>query len=164
MMFQLGSLFGIILGYFLCYGHAKLTLAIHRHSPEGRREETDRLNAEWVANHPPTQPQPAVTDTAVLPSSFHGDGRPLSEQWNLPHRRSKAVQDDSDAMPPVRPGHRIRKKYPDAPVEYFSAKQVLATLDDRGFPIDKPQYPGGLHGWYRDHGWPYDSEKAEDYA
>jgi hypothetical protein len=42
MMFQLGSLLGIILGYFLCIGHAKLTLAIHRHSPEGRREETDR--------------------------------------------------------------------------------------------------------------------------
>jgi hypothetical protein len=53
MMFQLGSLLGIILGYFLCIGHAKLTLYLYNHSPEGRREETDRLNAEWLARTPP---------------------------------------------------------------------------------------------------------------
>src|SRR3954471_24969986 len=81
MMFQLGSLLGIILGYFLCIGHAKLTLYLYARSPEGKREETDRLNAEWLAAH---HPQPPVTDTAVLPPTFHGDGRPLSEVWNLP--------------------------------------------------------------------------------
>jgi hypothetical protein len=69
-MFQLGSLLGIILGYFLCIGHAKLALYLYNHSPEGRREETDRLNAEWLAAHPP---QPPVTDTAVLPPTETDD-------------------------------------------------------------------------------------------
>jgi hypothetical protein len=136
MMFQLGSLLGIILGYFLCIGHAKLTLAIHRHSPEGRREETDRLNAEWQAAHPP---QPPVTDTAVLPPSFHGDGRPLSEVWNLPTRRERP------AVEPLGLGHPSLIRTRRCPTG-FSAAQVLG-YHQIGRPDTPPLFQGGLDEW-----------------
>lgn len=135
-MFQLGSLFGIVLGYFLCIGHAKLTLALHRHSSEGRREETDRLHAEWIAHQPPTQPQPTVTDTAVLPSSFHGDGRPLSQQWNLPTRRSAPVCD-----PLIR-----TRLCPDG----YSAAQILG-YSDLGGREHPSLYPGGKETYLDTH-------------
>jgi hypothetical protein len=132
-MFQLGSLFGIVLGYFLCIGHAKLTLALHRHSSEGRREETDRLNAEWVAHHPP---QPPVTDTAVLPPSSHGDGRPLSEEWNLPTNRRPAAVD------PL-----IRTRF--AP-HGWGAAQILGYSDLGG--RHRPSlYPGGKETYLDTH-------------
>jgi hypothetical protein len=130
MMFQLGSLLGIILGYFLCIGHAKLTLYLYNHSPEGRREETDRLNAEWLAAHPP---QPPVTDTAVLPPTFHGDGRPLSEVWNLPTKR------ETPAVEPLKPPPTRR-------VNGYSAADVLGYRQI-GRPPVPPTYPGGLDEW-----------------
>jgi len=47
----------------------------------------------------------------------------------------------------------VLKKFPDAGVEYFSAKRVIGGYDDRGFRIDEPEYPGGLQAWNIDHGW-----------
>src|SRR3954470_20699478 len=136
MSFQLGSLLGIILGYFLCIGHAKLTLYLHAHSPEGRREETDRLNAEWLAHQPP---QPPVTDTAVLPSGFHEDGRPLSEVWNLPTRNRPAAVEPLDLH---HPGLIRTRRCPTG----FGAAQILG-YHQIGRPDVPPTYPGGLDEW-----------------
>jgi hypothetical protein len=136
MMFQLGSLFGIILGYFLCIGHAKLTLYLYNHSPEGRREETDRLNAEWLARQPP---QPPITDTAVLPSSFYGDGRPLSEVWNLPTKHQ------APATKPLDLHHPDLIKSKRCPTG-FSAAQVLG-YHQIGQPDVPPLFNGGLDEW-----------------
>jgi hypothetical protein len=134
MMFQLGSLLGIILGYFLCIGHAKLALYLYNHSPEGRREETDRLNAEWIAHQPPTHSQPPVTQTLVLPSSALTDGPPLSEVWNLPHRQSDASRGNSDPLIRTRlcPGG-------------YGAAQILG--DDETPSL----YPGGKEQYFADY-------------
>mgnify|MGYP006932125742 CR=1 FL=1 len=65
---------GIAVGYWLCRAQlrGKFILA---------KEEMDhavsaRLNAEWIAAHPPPQPQPQPTQTQE---------QPLSVAWNLPH-------------------------------------------------------------------------------
>lgn len=131
MLFQLGSLLGIILGYLLCIGQAKLTLWIYARTAEGRAEEADRLHAEWVAHHHP-EPQSTVP---VQPSSVAGDGRTLAEQWNLPRNRETACE-----------GLLKTKRAP----EGWTASMVLG-YNDFGI-IHPPKFPNGIHGWDKEHG------------
>jgi hypothetical protein len=133
MMFQLGFLLALPFGYFLCIGHAKLTLVLYRHSPEGRREEADRLHAEWVRHHPP------VPSAAVLPPSSHGDGRTLSEQWKLPTRPSRG------SVEPLQLGHHGLIRTKRCPTG-FSAAQVLG-YHQIGRPDVSPLFDGGLDEW-----------------
>lgn len=119
--FMLGSLIGLVAGYFLCIGHAKLTLALYRYTPEGRREDADRRHAEWVRQHPP--------HGTVEPSSSSTKALPLSEQWNLPHRHSEDV---------CEPVELIRtEQCPDG----YGAAQALG-YNDWG-RIKPSLYPGG---------------------
>ena len=143
MWFQLGFLLALPLGYFLCIGQAKLTLAIYRRSPAGRREEADRLHAAWVG-------------TPVDPSSFYGDGPAVAGRWNTP---GYPPRPSPAACEPLSLSHPELIRTELCP-EGFSAKDILPRVDDHGFPR-AALYPGGLHAWYRDHGWPYDSEKVE---
>lgn len=132
MMFQLGFLLALPLGYFLCYGHAKLSLWLYARSEEGRKEEADRLHAIWVQTHP-------SQTTPVEPSSTVTDGRTLSEQWNLPTRTSASP---CEPLSLRHPGLIRTRRCPDG----FSAAQVLGYTNI-GRPPTPSLYSGGINAW-----------------
>lgn len=82
----------------------------------------------------------------------HPSEAPLSQEWNLPTRPVDPVQSYTEAVPAIQPSRRVLRRFPDAPEEHFSAKQIIGGQDEHGFPR-VPQYPDGLIGWYRDHGF-----------
>ena len=88
------------------------------------------------------------------------EAAPLSQQWNLPARTVDPVQSYTEAVPAIQPSRRVLRRFPDAQPMYFSAKQIIGRQDEHGFPR-APQYPDGLTGWYRDHGFVVANEDGQ---
>lgn len=81
----------------------------------------------------------------------HPSEAPLSQQWNLPTHNAPPLTEHHGLIP-IEPSRRVLKHFPNAPLEHFSAKQVIGGQDSHGFSRT-PQYPNGLEGWYQDHGF-----------